>query len=270
VGFLVLGLCGRIAGEGVPVRDINRRSFSAATLQSLLVASLLQQSARADSLDGTLKWSVRPWLARLDDASAALASGKVSPGAWQHEVETILGRVDLTDFLRSLDFHRLAAAARFPAQGEGMQRLYFPDDRGRLQPLALRPFLFSLRRGTAVVPHGHHNMATMHMVLDGRARVRHFDKLEVTATHMLIRQATDAECGPGEVTSISDEHHNIHWFDALSDRVFMFNIGVYQVRPGAFGERDYVDPLAGESMGGGVLRAARLDRFEAYAKYGHA
>jgi hypothetical protein len=248
---------------------LTRRSFSVATLEALLMACLFQRSARADALGGTLKWSLRPWLHQLDEASAALSSGGIAPRTWQREVENTLARVELADFLRSLDFARLAAGARFPSEGEGMQRLYFLDEASRLQPLTFRPFLFTLRRGTAVVPHGHHNMATMHMVLDGRARVRHFDRLETTATDMLIRPVSDAEGGPGEVTSISDEHQNIHWFEALSDRVLMFNIGVYQVRPGSFGERDYIDPLGGVPLGDGSVRAARLGRSDAYAKYGH-
>jgi hypothetical protein len=250
--------------------DLSRRSFSAAALQAVLMTCLLQRAARAEALEGTLKWSVRPWLRRLEEASAALSSGRVEPRQWQQEVEDTLGRVVFDDFLRALDFDRLAAGARFPSEGEGMQRLYFLEESGRLRALTFRPFLFTLKRGTAVVPHGHHNMVTMHMVLGGRARVRHFDRLETTATHMLIRPAGDAEGGPGAVTSISDEHHNIHWFDALSDRVFMFNIGVYQVRPGPFGERDYVDPLGGVALGDGSIRAARLARSDAYAKYGHA
>jgi hypothetical protein len=233
------------------------------------MGSLFQGSARADALRGTLKWSVRPWLQRLDEVSAALSSGGIAPRAWQHEVEAVLAKVELADFLRSLDFDKLAADARFPSEGEGMQRLYFPDESGRLQPMKFRPFLFTLRRGTAVVPHGHHNMATLHMVLDGRARVRHFDKLETTPTEMLIRPVSDAVAGAGEVTSISDEHQNIHWFDAVSDRVLMFNIGVYQVRPGPFGERDYIDPLGGVALGDGTVRAPRLGREVAYAKYGH-
>lgn len=252
------------------MESCTRRTFHAAGLQALLMACLVQQSARADALQGSLKWGVRPWLRRLDDASTALSSGTLRPLAWQREVEDTLGALDLPDLLRQLDFDRLAAGARFPVEGEGMQRLYFLDEADRLQPLALRPFLFTLRRDTAVVPHGHHNMATLHMVLDGRARVRHFDRLATTPTHLVIRPAADIECGPGQVTSVSDEHQNIHWFNALSDRVFMFNIGVYQVRPGPFGERDYVDPLGGVAMGDGALRAARLGRMEAYARYGHA
>lgn len=251
-----------------PNRSFTRRSFAAGTLQALLLGALIQHSSRAEALEGALKQGVRPWLLRLDDASSALASGSVSPLAWQREVESALSSLDLADFMRSLDFEKLAAAARFPPEGEGMQRLYFMEEGGRLQVLRFRPFLFTLKKGTAVVPHGHHNMATLHMVLDGRARVRHFDRLESTATEMLIRPVSDITASPGDVTSISDEHQNIHWFEALTDRVFMFNIGVYNVGPGPYGDRDYVDPLGGVSVGGGLIRAPRLGRADAYAKYG--
>ncbi|MCG2591514.1 hypothetical protein LZ009_01800 [Ramlibacter sp. XY19] len=248
---------------------ISRRSFTAGTLHALFLSSLFQQATRADALEGSLKWSARLWLRELDEASSALAAGGLAPREWQRAIEDTLGRVVLRDFLRSLDFETLARSARFPAQAEGMQRLYFPQEDGRLQPLAFRPYLFTLEKGVAVVPHGHHNMATMHMVLQGEARVRHFDKLEADASHMLIRPAGDVTAHAGDVSSISDDHHNIHWFQALSGRVLMFNIGVYQVRPGPFGERDYIDPLAAAQDTGGLLRAARLARDEAYAKYGH-
>lgn len=40
--------------------------------------------------------------------------------------------------------------------------------------------------------------------------------------------------------------------------------------PAGSGERDYLDPLGAQPAGGGVFRAARMDRDEAYAKYGRA
>jgi len=63
-----------------------RRAFGIASLQALLAASLLRQSARANALTGTLKWSVRPWLRRLDEVSAALSAGSIAPRAWQREI----------------------------------------------------------------------------------------------------------------------------------------------------------------------------------------
>jgi len=246
-----------------------RRELCGSGLRLLLGLGLLQQASNAHALSGSLKWSARPWLARLDEASGALSAGTLAPRAWQAEVEAVLGRLELPDLLRSLDFEQLAAAAQFPSQGEGMERLYFPGEDGRLQFLRFRPFLFTLRKDVAVVPHGHHNMATMHMVLAGQARVRHYDRLEATDTHMLIRAASDDVAKPGHVSSISDEHHNIHWFQGLTEQVFMFNIGVSEVRPGApSGDRDYVDPANGAVASDGVMRVPRLTRAAAYAKYG--
>lgn len=59
--------------EEAPASGLTRRSFGAANLQALLLACLFQQSARADALEGTLKWSLRPWLSRLDEVSVALS-----------------------------------------------------------------------------------------------------------------------------------------------------------------------------------------------------
>jgi hypothetical protein len=250
---------------------MDRRNLCTSGLRVLLGLSLLKHAVHANAVGGSLKWSVRPWLQQLEEASAALSSGSVSPRSWQGEVEAVLGRMDLRDLFKSLDFENLAAAAKFPSRGEGMERLYFLAEDGRLQPLHFRPYLFTLRKDVAVVPHGHHNMATMHMVLAGRARVVHFDRLETSDTHMLIQAASDEMAEPGQVSSISDDHHNIHWFQGLSDQVFMFNIGLYQVKAGLpFGERDYVDPLDGARVGNGLIRAPRLDRVTAYAKYGRA
>jgi hypothetical protein len=248
-----------------------RRTLCASGLRLLLGSALLQYAARAHAIEGSLKWAVRPWLQRLEESSTALSAGALRPAAWQVEVEAVLRQLDLRDLLASLDFERLAATAKFPSQGEGMERLYFLEPDGRIQPLRFRPFLFTLRKDRAVVPHGHHNMATMHCMLAGRARVRHFDRLETTDTHMLIRATSDRLAAPGDISSVSDEANNIHWFQGLSDQVFMFNIGVYQVDPSSpFGERDYVDPLGAESLGNGILRAERMSRSEAYAKYGRA
>lgn len=249
----------------------SRRTLCASGLRFLLGTAFLQHAVRANAIEGSLKWAARPWLLRLDEASVALASGALAPRSWQAEAQSVLERIDLRDLLNSLDFEALAAAAKFPDRGEGMERLYFLEADGRLQPLRFRHFLFTLKKGLAVVPHGHHNMATLHMMLSGQARVMHFDRLETTDTHMLIRATSDVVAGPGSVSSISDEKDNIHWFQALSDQVFMFNIGVYQVNAGAaFSERDYVDPLGGASVGGGALLAPRMDRAAAYAKYGRA
>ena len=49
----------------------------------------------------------------------------------------------------------------------------------------------------------------------------------------------------------------------------MFNIGVFGLKPSeTFTGRDYIDPLGGEKLKDGLIRAKRLDVKEAYKLYG--
>jgi len=249
--------------------QVTRRAFSTHSLRLLLAFCLVQQASRAGAVGGSLKSGVRSWLAQLEEACASVSSARMAPRQWQHEMETLLGRVDMRDFLAAIDFETLAARATFPSAGEGLTRMSFPDDDGRAQPFHFSAFLFALGKDVAVVPHGHHNMVTLHMMLSGRAHARHFDRVHENSTHMIIRPTSDTVIEPGQVTTISDDHDNIHWFQALTQPVFMFNVGVSRVNPSLpSGDRDYVDPIGGAPVGDGLIRAARMDRKAAYAKYG--
>jgi len=248
---------------------LNRRDLGGRAVRSALTLFLFQLTSRADAVGGSLKSSLRPWLSKLEGACAAVGSGQMTPVDWQREVEFTLGGVDLPDFLKAIDYEALASRAQFPVKGEGLTRLYFLDDDGRAQALHFSAYLFAMRKDASVVPHGHHNMVTMHMMLSGRAHARHFDRLHDSVSHLIIRPSSDSIIGPGQVTTISDDRDNIHWFRALTQPVFMFNIGVYRVDAKLrSGDRDYVDPLGGSPLGNGLIRAPRLDRESAYAKYG--
>jgi len=68
---------------------------------------------------------------------------------------------------------------------------------------------------------------------------------------------------------MSEKKDNIHWFKALSEPVFMFNIGVFRIRPTEdFSGRDCIDPLGGEKLRDGLIRAKRIELKEAYKLYG--
>jgi len=137
------------------------------------------------------------------------------------------------------------------------------------EQLGFGSYFFALKEGVSVVPHGHHNLVTMHMVLRGQAHGRHFDRVQDEPEHIMIKPALDEVLGPGAVTTISDQRNNVHWFTALSGPVFMFNMQIGGITPGRpVGGRDYLDP-AGEKLPGGLIRARRLGQDEAFRRYGH-
>ena len=128
--------------------------------------------------------------------------------------------------------------------------------------------IFALKKDRSVVPHGHMNMATAFLILDGKLRGRHYDRVEDRKKEYIIKPTIDKMFGPGGHSSISDYKDNVHWFQAKSDRAFIFNIHVLGVTPGTTRTgRVYVDPN-GEKLKGGLIRARKLGYKEAHDLYG--
>jgi hypothetical protein len=145
----------------------------------------------------------------------------------------------------------------------------FAKIKGLPAKLSFVPYFYAMRKGAAIVPHGHRNMATMHIVLSGEAHGWHFDRVKDEPKHLIIKPTSDKILKAGDASTISDEKDNIHWFKALTEPVFMFNIGVYGLDSEKdFTGRDYVDPLRGEKLNDGTIRAERLNAVTAYQLYG--
>ncbi|MDE2508567.1 MAG: hypothetical protein KGM43_15255, partial [Planctomycetota bacterium] len=129
--------------------------------------------------------------------------------------------------------------------------------------------IFAMKRGRSVVPHGHDNMSTGFLVLNGTLRGRHFDRLEDNKDHYIVRPTIDRSFKPGECSSISDHKDNVHWFTAESEYAFIFNIHVIGTDPGHVKKpgRVYVDPL-GEKLAGGLYKAPKITYGRANELYG--
>ena len=95
-----------------------------------------------------------------------------------------------------------------------------------------------------------------------------YDRIADEKDFMIITPTIDKEFGPGGASSISDVKDNVHWFEALSDSAFVFNIHVngLKTNPRSPG-RVYVDP-GGEKIEGGKIRAKVLDHDECTKLYG--
>ena len=116
---------------------------------------------------------------------------------------------------------------------------------------------------------GHNNMATAFLMLKGNLHGRHYDRIEDSKTHLVIKPTINRPFKPGETSSISDYKDNVHWFKATSETAFIFNIHVLNVTPGSKRPtgRVYVDPN-GEKISGGLIRAKRVGYKEVHKLYG--
>jgi hypothetical protein len=248
---------------------LSRRTFTSHLFGSLLTFSLVKNLNKVNVLAQTVQPIVRKWLIEMEQVTEQLRQGKATTIEWQTQIESLLSRVDLNDLLSAIDYDRLAKTAVFPADHESAEDVDFSHNEGLPRELSFAPYFYAMKKGTAIVPHGHRNMTSMHMMIKGEAHGWQFERVADEAQYVTIKPTNDQVLEVGAVTTVSDQRNNIHWFKALSEPVFIFNIGVFRINPSRdFSGRDYVDPLGGEKLRDGLIRARRLEVKEAYKLYG--
>jgi len=252
----------------VPVK-LSRRTFNQSLIGSLLTLTLVKSLDQLDTLATPVKHIVRKWLNDMEQVTVELRKGRVTPIEWQHQIESLLSKVEMSDLLNAIDYDRIAKTAVFPEDHESAEDIHFAKTQGLPEELSFAPYFYALRKGAAIVPHGHRNMSSMHMMLKGQSQGWQFERVYDEKDYLTIKPTSDSVQNVGAVTTVSDKSTNIHWFKALTEPVFMFNIGVFGINPAKdFSGRDYIDPLGGEKLKDGLVRARRIELKEAYRLYG--
>ena len=199
------------------------------------------------------------------EATRALAEGRLSPTTWQELVEQAFRGVSAEEIAGAIDVESLIARA--PAAIRGAAVVPFsPSFPGGEGPRIVTK-LFVLRAGRANPPHAHDNMVSMHYVLRGRFRVRHYDRVRDEPGGIVLRPTIDRVLGPGEATSISDARDNVHWHIAETDGILL-DVLCADLE-GRKADTHLVDPVRAEALEGGLLRAPRLPTVgEALERFG--
>ncbi len=243
-----------------------RREFQQGTLGSLLTWSLLQTLFAKDAFAREIVPIANQWMIQLQELCSDLKEKKLEQLQWKTNVEKLFARVDLPEILKFIDFEKLTRNVQPKERGELSLRATLPKVEGLPTELVFGHQVFALGKDRSVVPHGHDNMATAFLILQGDFQGKHYDRLEDDKEHMIIRPTIDREFHPGEYSTVTDVKDNVHWFKSKSDRAFIFNIHVLSVQPGKTG-RVYIDP-AGEKISEGRIRARKIDHAQANKLYG--
>ena len=247
----------------------SRRAFIKNTLGSIFTLSLVSSLSQARLLTGEVKTAAHQWLLQMEKASKDLRQGTLRQTEWQQQIESLLSRVEMKDLLSAIDYERMSKSANLFDDHESAEEISFSKIEGLPADLSFAPYFYAMKKDAAIVPHGHRNMTTMHMVLSGEAHGWHYDRVRDEPKHLIIKPTSDKLLKAGDASTISDEKDNIHWFKALTEPVFMFNIGVYGLdAKKEFTGRDYIDPIRGEKLNDGLIRAKRLNAKKAYKLYG--
>ncbi|HEY4319736.1 MAG TPA: hypothetical protein VGM77_01055 [Gemmatimonadales bacterium] len=119
---------------------------------------------------------------------------------------------------------------------------------GLLRYLGIRSDVLILRAGDQVPPHGHSQVVSGFYLLEGEVAVRHYDRVEEFADHVMLRKAIDTVMGPGGYTTNSEYCRNVHWLLGIAPTSYLFRFTVTDVpvrsfnAPAHHSDRAYVDP----------------------------
>jgi len=251
------------------MEQVTRRSFNRQALGSFLTYSLLETLFTNDLWADAVKPIAAKWLADLDQLGRDVKGQELDQVAWQKKVEELFAQIDLPELMRFIDFDRLATSTELIDRGARSMRFQFPKVEGLPEELVFGKQIFGLKKGRSVVPHGHNNMVTAFLMLKGELRGRHYDRVEDADDHFIIRPTIDRTFEPGGCSTISDHKDNIHWFQALSEPAYIFNIHVLNTVPGSTlpTGRVYLNPR-GEKLEGGLIRAPRIGYKESNRLFG--
>ncbi len=246
-----------------------RREFTRHALQSLTALALLEGLAAHRLFGKDVAPIVDAWFKEMNAISNDVADHKLKDVAFQKSLEELYSRADLPALLKTLDFEKIAAGVNYPALGAKSLPVDFKNVSGLPTNLVFGRQIFAMNKGRSIIPHGHDNMATGFLVLNGTLQGRHWDRVEDHKDHYLIRPTIDRTFKPGEFSTVSDHKDNIHWFTADSDHAFVFNIHVNHTDPGnpKSPGRIYLDPL-GEKVAGGLIKAPKITYGKANQMFG--
>lgn len=245
-----------------------RRELSQRLLGTLMTYGLVESLWARDLWADSVKPDIAAWFKELATMANDLKDQKLTDLEFQKKMEELYARVDLKELHRLVKLDAIVSGKPLPANGAASLGFDLKQVQG-LPEIRFGRQIFGCNKDRSIVPHGHSNMCTGFIILQGQWEGRHYDRLESHADHYVIQPTIDRKFGPGELSTISDHKDNVHWFKALTDKAYIFNVHVVGYDPKISGNsgRLYLDPQ-GEKLAGGKIRAPKMTSAQCHKKYG--
>lgn len=247
---------------------LHRRDFNAKLIGSFLTFNLIETLWTCDLFAADVKPDIGNWFRDLNTLGQDLKGQKLKDIEFQAKLEELYKKVDLPSLLQFVELDKIAEKIKLPDSGAFSAAFNLSQVEG-LRNLTFGRQIFAMKKGRAVVPHGHENMCTGFIVLRGEFRGRHYDRLETEKDHYIIKPTINEDFKAGGVSTISDHKDNIHWFQCNSDTGYIFNLHYNGYDPTIKNPsgRLYLDP-EGEKLKDGLIKAKKMTSGECHKKFG--
>jgi hypothetical protein len=230
-------------------------------------AYALVREARA-AAPGDRRLSAQRWIDRQEALARGLHDGSVSDLAWRDEVNRLAGEVDTAQLMAEVSRSRVTDAGPPFMKDPVKRNVRFLDEAGQPRRLTYGAAFFTFAPGNVITPHAHRHMASAHMVVEGRVRIRTFDRLGEEEGALLIRPTGDHVAGVGQAAAMTTARDNVHWFTPKTPRAVTFDVIVSDLDEGQPGYLiQPIDPLGGKRLADGRIRAPILGFEESMRRY---
>lgn len=245
---------------------MDRRTAQKRLLSGLTALLLIDTASVTRSIAAPIRPILDDWTNELNSYCRDLKLNNLSQHAWQSAIEQLFGRIPLEDIVKYIEFTSLKKGLELPDLGVNARTIPFPSIDGLSNTVYFQK-IFGLREGRAIIPHGHSNMVSSHLVLEGNFYLRHFDKVDQQEDQLIIAPSQERSIGAGDHSSISDSTDNIHWFIAESGPAYTFDVILINLNEKAYDIHN-LDMDTAEQTSNGLLRVKELDVDSALRKYG--
>ena len=247
---------------------MTRREFSRSSLTGLLGFLLFDSLTAADAFNNHIKSNTDHWVKLLNEYSGDLKKEAITLTEWQDLIEQLYARIPLEDILAFIDFEKLSKQIEFPSKGVGTKNVKFPKLKGLPENVVFTKKIFGMKKDRAIIPHGHSNMVSAHLVLKGEMHLRNYDRVELVKNeHMIIKPSLDKTVRPGDVSTMSEDHNNVHWFVADTPTAFTFDVIVLDLNQQQYDIHN-LNMRSRTSLGNGTYRAPIIGMEDALMEYG--
>lgn len=246
---------------------MDRRDFTKGVLTTISSFALIDSLFAFNAIGSQIKPIANHWAIKLNEFCADLKTESISVMEWQILIEDLYRQIELQEILRFIDFDNLIKGFEYPDLGVHTKPIRFPKLSGLPESTVFVKKIFGMKKDRAIIPHGHSNMASAHLILKGEMHLRHYEKIAQEDKNLIIKPTIDKISRLGESSSISDDKDNIHWFIANTETAFTFDVIVLDLNNKPYDIHN-LDIFEKQDLSDGTLRVPILDVETALKKYG--